>query len=51
MKQTVGNACDTVGLLYCVINAVPQLTILKDSNLERLIAVAATMSLDDELNF
>lgn len=38
MKQTVGNACGTVGILHAIGNARSQVTIIEDSYLARLYA-------------
>lgn len=35
MKQTVGNACGTIGILHCIANARPAISIKPDSYLER----------------
>jgi ubiquitin carboxyl-terminal hydrolase L3 len=47
MKQTVGNACGTVGLLHCAINARNSLSIGSDSYLARFVAATAGMNPDE----
>jgi ubiquitin carboxyl-terminal hydrolase L3 len=47
MKQTVGNACGTVGLLHCVINARNSLSIDPNSFLARFITETANMTPDE----
>lgn len=44
MKQTVGNACGTVGILHAIGNARSTLTIAPDSYLERMYAKTETMT-------
>jgi len=51
MKQTVGNACGTVGLLHCVINARNQLTIQPGSYLEKFIASTLPMTPDEKAEY
>lgn len=47
MKQTVGNACGTVGLLHCIVNAKASLDIAPDSFLTRFIQATEGLSPDD----
>ena len=47
MKQTVGNACGTVGILHAVGNARSTVSITPDSYLDRLYTRTATMSPDE----
>lgn len=47
MKQTVGNACGTVGLLHCVINCRDALEIAPDSYLQKFLAATSAMSPDE----
>lgn len=51
MKQTVGNACGTVGLLHCVVNARSHLTIQPDSYIEKFIATTLSMSPDEKAEY
>lgn len=47
MKQTIGNACGTVGIIHAIINANKQGTrdlVKKDSYLDKLTTVTATMT-------
>lgn len=51
MKQTVGNACGTVGLLHCMVNARGQLTVQPGSYLEKFIASTLPMSPDEKAEY
>ncbi len=44
MRQTVGNACGTVGLLHCVANAQNSLVIADNSYLSKFLATTADMT-------
>ncbi len=47
MKQTVGNACGTVGILHAIGNARESLTIAKDSYLDKFFSNTDTMEADE----
>lgn len=51
MKQTVGNACGTVGLLHCIANARSSLVIEPGSYTDRFLASTASMSPDERAQF
>lgn len=51
MKQTVGNACGTVGLLHCVANCKSSLDIVPGSYVDRLLVTTAAMSPDERAVF
>ena len=51
MKQTVGNACGTVGLLHCVANSKASLSLQPGSYIERFFEATATMSPDERAAF
>eukprot|EP01038_Epipyxis_sp_PR26KG_P005186 gene5186-7216_t len=44
MKQTVGNACGTVGMLHAIANARPYVNIIPDSYLDKFFITTATMA-------
>ncbi len=44
MKQTVGNACGTVGLLHCILNARSHLPFLSDSYIEKFFLQTQSMT-------
>ncbi|XP_050226254.1 ubiquitin carboxyl-terminal hydrolase 3 [Mercurialis annua] len=43
MKQTVGNACGTIGLLHAVGNIAPEIKLIEDSFLDRFFKSTASM--------
>ena len=51
MKQTVGNACGTVGLLQTIINAKENLSIQKDSYIEKFLNKTASMTSDERAEY
>lgn len=51
MKQTVGNACGTVGLLHCVANAKDSLTFQPESFIDKFIRTTASMSPDERASY
>ena len=51
MKQTVGNACGTVGLLHTIINAKENLSIQKDSYIENFLNKTASMTSDERAEY
>mmetsp|Transcript_19119 Transcript_19119/g.27351 ORF Transcript_19119/g.27351 Transcript_19119/m.27351 type:complete len:229 (-) Transcript_19119:1385-2071(-) len=51
MKQTVGNACGTVGILHAISNARPLIGLKSDSYLERLLQQTAVMTPEERAAF
>ena len=51
LKQTVGNACGTVGLLHCIANSRSQLTILPETFAHKFFAATASMTPDERAAF
>lgn len=51
MKQTVGNACGTIGLLHCVLNCRDHLSIQPDSFLDKFISSTLSMTPDERAEY
>ncbi|XP_024369743.1 ubiquitin carboxyl-terminal hydrolase 3 [Physcomitrium patens] len=51
MKQTVGNACGTIGLLHAVGNVAAQVDLAEDSYLQRFVKKTSVMSPDEKAHF
>ena len=51
MKQTVGNACGTVGLLHCVLNCRNHLMIQPESYLDKFVSKTLSMNPDERADY
>ena len=51
MKQTVGNACGTVGLLHCLTNCKDRLTFQAGAYIEKFVSATVNMTPDERAEY
>lgn len=51
MKQTVGNACGTVGILHCLLNCKDQLVLQPNAYIEKFLTATLAMTPDERAEY